>query len=121
MSDILLISAHFLHMFRLNNHQIAFAFVQKGRDFISRFILFCILCHDVFLFVCVCVCVVVCVCERRKYFMMGKNFNISRKKLMLFQYGVNCVLLKKNQKTFYLIILTQEIPLFFQRTLFLIK
>lgn len=53
--------------------------------------------------------------------MMGKNFNISRKKLMLFQYGVYCVLLKKNQKTFYLIILTQEIPLFFQRTLFLIK
>lgn len=53
--------------------------------------------------------------------MIGKNFNISRKKLMLFQYGVNCVLLKKNQKTFYLIILTQEIPLFFQRYLFLIK
>lgn len=32
--------------------------------------------------------------------MMGKNFNISRKKLMLFQYGVNCVLLKKKPKNF---------------------
>lgn len=120
MSDILLISAHFLHMFRLNNHQIAFAFVQKGRDFYFQIYL---VLYSVSrcLFICVCVCVVVCVCERRKYFMMGKNFNISRKKLMLFQYGVNCVLLKKKQKTFYLIILTQEIPLFFQRTLFLIK